>query len=117
MNIKEANKEVQKLVKKYKFSNIYCRLEPFNDDIYFRLDKITNSRPGSREVDGVRFDGLRTVEQIASFRMVFAKKEVGRSFFRKNYIKIYLDRNGNGLLKLIIDHDVSMVYFKDLIAC
>jgi hypothetical protein len=116
MNIKEANRVIRELIKTYNFQNVYCRLEPFNDDIYFRLDKVTHIHPGSREINGARFDGLRTIEQVASFRMVKARKEEGRSFFRKNYIRIYQAGKEEGVLKLIINHDVSKVYFKDLIA-
>ena len=116
MNIREVNREIKRLIKINKFSNIYCHLEPFNNDIYFRLNKIIRSRPGCKETHNAWFDGLMVREHIASFRMVNAKKEDGKSFFRKNYIKMYCNKRGKNILKLIINYNVSMVYFEGLIS-
>lgn len=117
MDIKEANKTIRGIIQSCKFKNIYCRLEPFNKDIYLRISQVNRISPGSKTVGGpggVHFDGLRTVETVASFRMVNAKRKDGRSIFRNNYIRIYTDRKGKGVLKLIVDHDISIVSFDSL---
>ena len=115
----EANKTIRGIIKSCKFKNVYCRLEPFNNDIYFRLNQVNHMSPRSKTVGGpggAHFDGLMTTKTVASFRMVNTKRRDGRSIFRNNYIRIYTDRNGMGILKLIVNHDVSIVYFQDLIA-
>lgn len=120
MDITQINKEIKQLIRKYGFRNLYFRIEPFGDngDVYFRMSKSTRLSPKSRGIgkNSPHFDGLRTVEQIASFCMVNARIATGRSLFRANYFKIWEDRKRGKCLKFIDNHEVKQVHFEEVIA-
>lgn len=119
MNIKEANQAIINIFKKIKSSNVCWRLEPsYRGGIYLKLDTTTyKSSTISNSPNEAHIDGIKTVEEIASFLLTEAHKKKEKFSIRKNYVKVYQDIWKRNVLKLIINHNVSTVYFKDFIEC
>ena len=119
MNIKEANQEIVSITKNNKSFNVCWRLEPsYRGGIYLKLDITTyKSSTIGNPPNEAHINGIKTVEEIASFLMTEAHKKKERFSIKKSRIKVYRDIWKRNVLKLIVNHNVSTVYFKDFIEC
>jgi len=119
MNIKGANQKIINIAKNNKSSNACWRLEPsYRGGIYLKLDITTyKSSTISNSPNEAHIDGIKTVEEIASFLLTEAHKKKEKFSIRKNYVKVYQDIWKRNVLKLIVNHNASLVYFKEFIEC
>jgi len=119
MNIKEASQKIINIAKNNKSFNVCWRLEPsYRGGIYLKLDKTTyKSSTIGNPPNEAHIDGIKTVEEIASFLMTEAHKKKERFSIRRGYIKVHQDIWKRNVLKLIVNHNISAVYFKDFIEC
>ena len=119
MNIEEANQKIINITKNNQSFNVCWRLETsYRGGIYLKLDITTHkSSTIGNPPNEAHIDGIKTVEEIASFLMTEAHKKRERFSIRKSCIKVYRDIWKRNILKLIVNHNVSTVYFKDFIEC